>query len=121
MTGVRSRLGIPAVIAAAGMFIAGCGAGGDAAASAVATDQVDMPPSYRFAPVAIQVQAGTSVTWTNSDNFTHSVLFDGESEPIALLKPGETASRTFETAGTFPYVCSLHPQDMTGVVEVTAS
>lgn len=120
MTIVPGRLRLPAAIVAAGMFIAACGGGGGAAGSPVATNQVDMPPSYRFVPAAIQIEAGTSVTWTNSDNFTHSVLFDGESEPIALLKPGETASRTFETAGTYPYVCSLHPQDMTGVVEVTA-
>jgi plastocyanin len=108
------------VVAMAGMLLVGCGAGGAVDASPVATSQVDMPPSYRFSPVAILVETGATVTWTNADNFTHSVLFDGDSEPIAMLEPGERATHTFESTGRFPYVCSLHPQDMTGVVEVVA-
>lgn len=120
MTVHPGRLRVPAVMAMAGMLVLACGTGSGGAASPVATNQVDMPPSYRFAPAAIQVETGATVTWTNSDNFTHTVLLDGESAPIALLKPGETASHTFATAGRFPYVCSLHPQDMTGVVEVLA-
>ena len=34
-------------------------------------DSVDLPKSYKFAPAAITVTAGTTVTWTNDDNFTH--------------------------------------------------
>ena len=105
----------------AGMLLLACSTGDGDPSSPVATNQVDMPRSYRFSPAAIQIEAGASVTWTNSDNFTHSVLLEGEAQPIALLKPGESATHTFETAGRFPYVCSLHPQDMTGVVEVVAS
>ena len=85
----------------------------------VATTEVDLPRSYRFDPVAITVPVGATVTWTNDDNFTHNVTFDG-SEPLKL-SPGHSATRTFDTAGTFPYVCTLHPQDMQGSVEVTAS
>ena len=36
----------------------------------VATDQVDLPPSYRFEPEVITVADGTTVTRTNHDNFT---------------------------------------------------
>jgi plastocyanin len=35
------------------------------------------------------------------------------------MKPGEAVSRPFPTAGTFTYLCSLHPRDMQGSVLVT--
>ena len=40
--------------------------------------------------------------------------FDSE-----MISAGGSWARTFETAGTFAYVCAFHPQ-MKGVVEVTA-
>ena len=89
------------------------------AADPVAADHVDLPPSYRFEPEAITVSDGTTVTWTNSDNFTHNVrlLDDGGQELI--LAPGESVSFTFTGPGTHRYDCSFHPNDMQGVVIVT--
>jgi plastocyanin len=98
----------------------GSGAGG-AGSSSVATSTVDLPPSYKFVPADITVKAGTTVTWTNHDNFSHSVQFrDGglPTEP-QLMKPGESTTFTFQAAGTFHYQCSLHPQQMQGTVTVT--
>jgi plastocyanin len=95
--------------------LAGC-TGEAAIASPVATTQVDLPKSYRFAPEAIVVQVGDTVTWTNSDDFTHNVAFEGD-EPLPLPR-GASATRTFDAAGTFPYLCSLHPKDMQGTVIV---
>lgn len=97
---------------------AGVGTTGDAA---VETSVVDLPPSYRFAPEAIAVAAGTTVTWTNHDNFTHSVQFlDGglPTEPL-LMQPGASTTFTFDAPGTYRYQCHLHPQDMRGTVTVT--
>ena len=95
----------------------GCSGGGSAAdASPVATTKVDLPKSYKFAPAAISVTAGDMVTWTNDDNFTHSVRIEG-GEPL-VMKPGESVTHTFDTAGTFSYDCSFHPQDMKGTVVV---
>ena len=100
----------------------GSGSGnGGAGASPVATSTVDLPPSYKFVPAAITVPVGTTVTWTNNDNFSHSVQFlDGglPTDPL-LMKPGESTTFTFETAGTFKYQCHLHPQQMQGTVTVT--
>lgn len=114
-----------ALAAALALALAACttsGSGSSAGAGEpVATSTVDLPPSYRFEPKAISVKAGTTVTWTNHDNFTHSVQFkDGDlpTEPL-LMKPGEDATFTFATAGTFSYQCSLHPQNMQGTVTVT--
>ena len=93
----------------------------DAGSGPVATSVVDLPPSYRFAPEAISVPAGTTVTWTNNDNFTHSVQFlDGglPTEPLQM-QPGASTTFTFDAPGTYRYQCHLHPQDMRGTVTVT--
>jgi plastocyanin len=101
------------------LVVAAC-AGPGASAGPVATDRVDLPKSYRFTPAAITVTVGTTVTWMNDDNFTHSVQFPGDPSPGQVMRPGEQATRTFDAAGTFDYVCTFHPQDMTGTVIVTA-
>jgi len=83
----------------------------------VITTSVDLPPSYKFEPAHIEVSAGSTVTWTNHDNFTHSVEVDGQSE-VHMMRPGETAQVTFSTPGDYHYVCTLHTQNMQGVVTV---
>lgn len=97
-------------------LVASCATASQGGASPVATTEVDLPKSYRFAPEAIVVAVGATVTWTNSDNFTHSVQFDGEASPGLVLAPGERVDRSFPTAGTYPYVCTFHAQDMRGTV-----
>jgi plastocyanin len=104
------------------LAVAGCSSASSGAASPVATNTVDLPPSYRFAPTDIVVAAASTVTWTNHDNFTHSVAFlDGglPSEPL-VIKPGESTTFTFPAAGTYHYQCSFHPQNMKGSVVVSA-
>lgn len=96
------------------VFVAACA---NSAATPVATSQVDLPRSYRFAPKDIAVQPGTTVTWTNNDNFTHSVRLDG-SEEVQVIRPGESTTHAFATAGLYHYVCTFHPQDMQGSVLV---
>jgi plastocyanin len=108
-------------LAAAALLVAGACSNTGAAASPVATTSVDLPASYRFAPAAITVPDGATVTWTNSDHFTHTVQFlDGGLPPEPQeLTPGATTSFTFTTPGLYHYQCSLHPQNMKGTVEVT--
>jgi len=80
-----------------------------------------MPKSYRFAPADIVVDVGSTVTWTNSDNFTHSVQFkDGglPTDPMMIEPGGAPVTFTFSQAGTFHYQCSLHPTNMQGTVTV---
>jgi plastocyanin len=89
-------------------------------ASPLATSAVELPPSYRFEPVDIAVQAGTTVTWSNDDHFTHSIQFlDGglSSDPL-VMAPGRTTTFEFETPGVYHYQCHLHPRDMKGSVTV---
>ena len=103
--------------AAMGLLLIACGSS-STTATPVATNVVDLPRSYRFAPEAITVPAGTTVTWTNNDVFTHNVRLDDGGETLTM-RPGESVTHAFATPGTQTYVCSLHPQDMKGTVVVT--
>ncbi len=110
---------IVALAGAALVALLASGCGGSASGSEpVATDQVNLPPSYRFEPKVITVAAGTTVTWTNNDHFTHNVRV--ENGETMEMKPGESASYTFDSPGTYAYICTFHPHDMTGTVIVTA-
>jgi plastocyanin len=84
----------------------------------VATTDVDMPKSYKFDPVAITVDAGEEVTWTNNDDFPHNVhLLDG-SDVTEDVPIGESISMSFDEAGEIYYECSIHPQQMQGKIVV---
>ncbi len=99
--------------------VAACG-GSTPSPSPVPTSAVDLPKSYRFVPVAITVPAGTTVTWTNHDDFTHNIHLFDDGDLTYTLKPGEAVSFTFTMEGLHRYECSLHPRDMQGSVLVTA-
>jgi plastocyanin len=75
-----------------------------------------MAKSYRFDPKVIEIKAGETVTWTNEDNFTHTVEVDGQEDH--KVGKGESVSIKFDTPGTYHYVCTLHSQDMDGEVIV---
>ena len=103
----------------AGLLLAACVP--QAATEPVATDTVNLPPSYKFEPAAITVTDGTTVTWTNNDNFTHNVRLLDDGGEVLDLPPGESVSFTFTGPGEHRYDCSFHPNDMSGVVVVSES
>lgn len=107
-------LTIPALVLAACSGPGGSGAG----ASPVATTSVNLPPSYKFEPADIVVHAGDTVTWTNNDNFTHSVRLLDDGGKVMTMKPGESVKFTFTSKGLHHYDCSFHPQNMRGTVLV---
>ena len=112
MTSIRRV--VPAAAAALTVGLAGCGDNGPT--EPVATTDVSMAKSYRFAPKVIEIAAGQTVTWTNDDNFTHTVQVDGQEDH--RVGQDESVSIAFETAGTYHYVCTLHEKDMDGEVIV---
>jgi plastocyanin len=110
------KLLLPAAAALAATLVA-AGCGGTRTSTPVASDQVSMAKSYRFAPDTIEVKAGDTVTWTNNDNFTHTVKVDGR--PDHKVGRGDSVSIRFAKPGTYHYVCTLHRHDMHGTVIVT--
>jgi plastocyanin len=75
---------------------------------------------FAFDPPHIQVSVGDTVTWTQgADGAPHTVTADdGSFDSPNLTDEGETFEFTFEEAGEFPYICSIHPE-MLGLVTVT--
>src|SRR5688572_17245230 len=74
-----------------------------------------------FSPSPIAVAVNATVTWQwNSGGVAHNVTFN-DGTASATLTTG-SFPRTFQAAGSFPYVCTIHvAEGMTGVVNVSAS
>jgi plastocyanin len=85
------------------------------ATTAVDAEIVD----FSFSPADLSIPVGSTVTWRNTGEAPHTVTADDGSFDSAMIAAGGSWARTFESAGTFNYVCAFHP-DMTGVVTVTA-
>ena len=128
----RRRRAAVALLAVGGLAgLSGCSSGGSGTASGqkapftlrdqpVPTDHVELPKSYKFAPPVIQVARGTTVTWTNHDDFPHTVqILAGAEQSTQDLGVGKTVSIDFDKPGTVYYHCSLHPAQMKGEVIVT--
>jgi plastocyanin len=81
--------------------------------------------NFAFTPATITVPKGTTVTWINQDSANHQILNDatgtlgqGVLFSSNSLPKGASYSFKFDTAGTYPYHCSIHPS-MKGTVVVT--
>ena len=71
-----------------------------------------------YQPGSILVQAGDTVTWTNTGSTPHTVTADDGSVDSGPLAPRASFSQTFSATGLFTYHCAIHPQ-MTGAVTIT--
>lgn len=92
-------------------------------ARAAAASSVDIR-DFSYQPRTITISVGDTVTWTNFDQAPHDAdAFDG-SFNTPVLDEGESASVSFDDAGSFRYFCSVHPPEdfpeFTGTVEVVA-
>ncbi|MFF7643775.1 cupredoxin domain-containing protein [Streptomyces canus] len=89
--------------------------------ASAASYQVAMK-GYAFSPASLSVPAGSTVTWTNYDTAPHDVKTT--SGPLSIHSPmlnkGQSWSFTFATAGSYGYVCTVHP-DMTAGITVRAA
>ena len=63
------------------------------------------------------VAVGTTVTWMNTDSISHTSTSDVSGWNSGVVAPGGQFSFAFQTAGTFPYHCTIHP-GMVGTVVV---
>jgi plastocyanin len=91
--------------------------------SATAADTNGATPvdvaDFAFAPDPITVTAGTPIAWTNEDQVDHSIRSaNGAFTEQPLAAGGGTAVVTLTEAGTYAYICGIHPA-MTGTIEVT--
>jgi 3',5'-cyclic-AMP phosphodiesterase len=73
--------------------------------------------NFSFAPAIAEVAAGSTVTWTNRDDVPHNIVSTDQKFKSPVLDTDEQFSHAFDTPGTYPYFCSIHPK-MTGQVVV---
>jgi plastocyanin len=70
----------------------------------------------KFSPDKIEVKSGETVEWANADLTPHTATAQGNFDSGAI-NAGASWSHTFTQPGTFPYICTFHPE-MKGVVVV---
>jgi amicyanin len=135
----RAPLGTAALFAVGAIVLAACGGGGGKSAAAHGMAAMAMPPqaggnasnataavstnnvkieNFAFSPATVRVKAGSTIVWTNGDAIQHDVTFDGGNISSGVMNHNDTFSHTFTTAGTYHYICSIHPF-MHGTVIVT--
>jgi plastocyanin len=74
--------------------------------------------NYSFSSKTVTISQGGTVTWNfNSGQTEHSTTRTGSESWDSGAQSSGSYSRTFNSIGTFPYVCKLHPS-MTGTVVV---
>ncbi|RDI64431.1 plastocyanin/azurin family copper-binding protein [Nocardia pseudobrasiliensis] len=133
---VGGKLGRGAIAAAAVVAMAGCGSATTtskpatttaaaetssavsptAASPATLTVEVD---NMKFSPAALTARVGDTVTWKFTDRFPHAVQGIGDAAMginSPIVNHGEW-SYTFTVAGTYRYLCPLHPE-MRGTITV---
>jgi len=130
---MRRNLFHPMWLAAALLAVAACGGGGGNGPTGSTTssypgspsdptnttaNSVNATTSSTFDPAALTVAKGTTVTFTFA-SVTHNVTFDAVSGAPANIPStsGASVTRTFSTAGSFGYQCTLHG-GMRGTVTV---
>jgi plastocyanin len=85
-------------------------------AAAFAAVPVDMQ-FQAFAPNAVDVLPGETVEWTNISSRAHTVTADDDSFDSGEVEGGDRFQVAFDTLGSHPYHCRLHP-GMAGEVDV---
>ncbi len=61
-----------------------------------------------FSPTNVTIHPGDSVRWTWVGSFSHTSTSTGSLWDSGLHSNGFNFTNTFSSAGTFPYVCTLH-------------
>jgi plastocyanin len=74
-------------------------------------DHVDATASLAFTPATLNTQVGHAVTFAFG-SVGHNIFFDdaaGAPANIPGVNSNTSATRTFDTPGTFTYSCHIHP------------
>ncbi|MGQ0846119.1 MAG: plastocyanin/azurin family copper-binding protein [Sporichthyaceae bacterium] len=76
----------------------------------------------KFANPRVKLSVGDTMTWTNDDRAPHDV--STTKAPVKLQSPlltkGQSWRHTFEVAGVYDYICTIHPE-MKAAVDVAAA
>jgi plastocyanin len=104
-------------LAAAGLALSGwSGLQGSSTAQTTGQPQI-VVKNFMVQPMSLTIKAGSTVTWTNMDEEPHTVVSSSGLFRSGALDTKDSFSFKFDKAGTYGFVCSIHPQ-MVGTVVV---
>ncbi|HVF33271.1 MAG TPA: cupredoxin family copper-binding protein [Acidimicrobiales bacterium] len=122
---------IAAALLAATALLGACGDGDEAADDAAQDTSEAAEPAaggatgdavrivdFNYSPATLEVEAGTTVTFTNEDTFAHTATAKDKSFDTGNLDKDASFEHTFDTPGTYDYICTIH-NSMTGSVVVS--
>lgn len=105
---------------AGALLLAACSSGTSGSTTSVGSGSgADVSiENFAFGPNAITISVGDTVSWTNDESSTaHTTTSDDGLWDSGSLGGGGTFEHTFDDAGTFDYICSIHPS-MTATITV---
>jgi plastocyanin len=70
-----------------------------------------------FGQNPLTISVGTTISWLNDDNTTHTSAADGSQWSSGNIAPGGRFNFAFASAGRFTYHCQIHP-NMVGTIVV---
>jgi plastocyanin len=86
-----------------------------AVAFAAVTRVVAIKPNG-FSPVTRTIQTGDSIRWRNDDTVNHQVVADNGHFASPVLRPRQSYTRLFNTAGVYRYRDALEPAERGTIV-----
>jgi plastocyanin len=102
-----------------GGMMGGRGRGNETRGTASGRGEVRIA-DFDYEPSVLEVTPGTAVKWTNEDRAPHTATDQDDTFDTGRLDRGESGEITFETTGTYDYICTYHPY-MTGRVVVSST
>ena len=75
---------------------------------------------FTYQPLKLEVDAGTTITWSNHGARPHTVTDRGGTFDSNPIDPGASYSVSFSVPGEYFYFCRINPSKMNGTVVVKA-
>ncbi len=73
--------------------------------------------NFAFSPTPLTVLLGDTIVWRNQDNFAHTTTSIVGGWDSGTITSSSTFSFTFNSTGTFSYICTIH-SGMQGTIVV---